>query len=50
MKKIFIGLIALLVSMTLFAERVSVEDAALVANNFMSAGENNSKVKKAVPA
>ena len=50
MKKIFIGLIALLVSMTLFAERVSVEDAALVANNFMSAGENNSNVKKAVPA
>ena len=49
MKKIFIGLMALLVSVTLFAERVSVEDAALVANNFMRAA-SNSNIKKAVPA
>lgn len=49
MKKIFIGLMALLVSVTLFAERVSVEDATLVANNFMRAA-SNSNIKKAVPA
>ena len=49
MKKIFIGLMALLVSVTLFAERVSVEDAALVANNFMRAA-SNSNIKKAIPA
>ena len=36
MKKYCIGIIALLVSATLFAERVSEEDAALVANNFMN--------------
>ena len=36
MKKIFWGIVALLMSATLFAERVSQEDAALVANNFMN--------------
>ena len=37
MRKIAVSIIALLVSsMTLMAERVSREDAALVANNFMS--------------
>ena len=36
MKKIFLGIVALLMSATLFAERVSQEDAALVANNFMN--------------
>ena len=50
MKKVFLGLMAVLVSMTLFAERVSVEDAALVANNFMNVTSANSNVKKAVPA
>lgn len=36
MRRILTGLVALLVSsMTLFAERVSSDDAALVANNFM---------------
>ena len=50
MKKTFLGLMAVLVSMTLFAERVSVEDAALVANNFMNVASANSNVKKAVPA
>lgn len=50
MKKFFIGLTALLVSMTLFAERVSQEDAALVANNFMSPASTNANLKNAVPA
>ncbi len=37
MRKIFVGMIALLAStMTLWAERVSEADAALVANNFMN--------------
>lgn len=40
---------ALLVSMTLFAERVSVEDAAVVANNFMNVASAPG-VKKATPA
>ena len=40
---------ALLVSMTLFAERVSVEDAAVVANNFMNV-TSASGIKKATPA
>ena len=50
MKKVFLGLMAVLVSMTLFAERVSVEDAALVANNFMNVASTNTNVKKVVPA
>ena len=50
MKKVFLGLMAVLVSMTLFAERVSVEDAALVANNFMNVVSANTNVKKVVPA
>lgn len=40
---------ALMVSVTLFAERVSQEDAALVANNFMNVS-SSSNVKKALPA
>ncbi len=47
MKKIFIGITALFVSMTLFAERVSQEDAALVANNFMTVASTNSSLRKA---
>ena len=50
MKKIFIGITALFVSMTLFAERVSQEDAALVANNFMNVASTNSDLRKTVPA
>ena len=49
MKKFWVGLIALMVSVTLFAERVSQDDAALVANNFMNIS-SDSNVKKAVPA
>ena len=40
---------ALMVSVTLFAERVSQDDAALVANNFMNV-RSSSNVKKALPA
>jgi len=49
MKKIFLGLLAIMVSVTLFAERVSQNDAALVANNFMNVSSTvaNSAVKKA---
>lgn len=49
MKKFLVGLIALMVSVTLFAERVSQDDAALVANNFMNVS-SSSNVKKALPA
>lgn len=49
MKKIFLGLVALMVSVTLMAERVTVEDAALVANNFMNVASAPG-VKKATPA
>ena len=49
MKKFWVGLMALMVSVTLFAERVSQEDAALVANNFMNVS-SSSNVKKALPA
>lgn len=48
MKKILFGLMALLVSMTLFAERITPDDAALVANNFMNVA-SASGAKKAVP-
>lgn len=47
MKKIFFGLAALMLSMTVLAERVSQEDAALVANNFMNVGNTVSGVQKA---
>ena len=47
MKKIFFGLAALMLSMTVLAERVSQEDAALVANNFMNVENTASGVKKA---
>lgn len=47
MKKIFFGLAALMLSMTVLAERVSQEDAALVANNFMNVGNTASGVQKA---
>lgn len=49
MKKIVFGFIALFVSATMFAERVSVEDATLVANHFMNPAAT-SAVKKAAPA
>ncbi len=47
MKKIFFGLAALMLSMTVLAERVSQDDAALVANNFMNVGNTVSGVQKA---
>ena len=47
MKKILFGFLAMLVSVTLFAERVSPDDAALVANNFMNVASAPG-VKKAV--
>lgn len=47
MKKIFFGLAALMLSMTVLAERVSQDDAALVANNFMNGGNTVSGVQKA---
>jgi len=50
MKKFFVGLMAIMVSMTLFAERVSPDVAAQVANNFMNVNAANSAIKKAVPA
>ncbi len=47
MKKIILGLLAMMVSMTLLAERISPDDAALVANNFMNVASAPG-VKKAV--
>ncbi len=47
MRKLFLGLAALMLSMTVLAERVSQEDAALVANNFMNVGNTISGVQKA---
>ena len=49
MKKIYLGLSVLLVSMTLFAERVSVEDAAVVANNFMNPAATTAAKKAPKP-
>ena len=49
MKKILLGLLATLVSMTLFAERVALDDAALVANNFMNVASASSAKKAAAP-
>ena len=49
MKKLYFGIIALLVSATMNAERVSQEDAALVANNFMNPVQTSS-LRKATPA
>ena len=47
MKRIILGVTALLVSsMTLFAERVSQEDAAIVANNYMNVSSSVAGVKK----
>ena len=52
MRKIAVGIIALLVSsMTLMAERVSREDASLVANNFMNVAVTSTDgVKRVAPA
>lgn len=47
MRKLFLGLAALMLSMTVLAERVSQEDAALVANNFMNVGNTVPGVQKA---
>lgn len=47
MRKLLLGLAALMLSMTVLAERVSQEDAALVANNFMNVGNTVSSVQKA---
>ena len=47
MKKIFIGFFALLMSASLMAERVSQEDAALVANHFMNGASSASDAQKA---
>ena len=49
MKKFFLGLIALLVSATVFAERVTPDDAALVANHFMNVA-STSNARKATPS
>ena len=49
MKRFCASLIALVVSVMLFAERVSLDDATLVANHFMNAASVN-HVKKATPA
>ena len=48
MKKILFGFLALLVSVTLFAERITSDDAAQVANNFMNIAPAPG-VKNAVP-
>ena len=51
MKKLFISIFALLVSVSLFAERITLEDAATVANNFMNVATTSvNGVKKAAPA
>ena len=51
MKKLFISIFALLVSVSLFAERITLEDAATVANNFMNVAVTSvNGVKKAAPA
>ena len=48
MKKIFLGLLAVMVSATVLAEHVTPEDAALVANHFMNAEATSvAGVKKA---
>lgn len=49
MKKILLGLLAAMVSMTLFAERVAPDDAALVANNFMNVASASSAKKAVAP-
>lgn len=47
MRKILVGIIALMLSaMTVWAERVTESDAALVANHFMNVASANSGVKK----
>lgn len=47
MKKIFLGFVTLMMSAMLFAERVSLEDAALVANHFMNVESSVNGAKKA---
>ena len=47
MKKFFLGLVTLMMSAMLFAERVSLEDAALVANHFMNVESSVNGAKKA---
>lgn len=50
MRKIYISIIALLVSATLFAGRVSPEDAAVVANHFMNVAPAQANgIRKAAP-
>ncbi len=46
MKKAFLTLLALVVAMTTMAERVSEQDAAQVAQNFMSAQKQQTELKK----
>lgn len=48
MKKLFIGLMAILMSASMWAERVTQEDAALVANHFMNPVAANG-IRKANP-
>ena len=51
MRKLFISIFALLLSVSLFAERITLEDAATVANNFMNVAVTSvNGVKKAAPA
>lgn len=47
MKKILCGFLAIMVSMTLFAERITSDDASLVANNFMNGSSSVAGMKKA---
>lgn len=47
MKKFFLGFVTLMMSAMLFAERVSLEDAALVANHFMNVESSVNGAKKA---
>ena len=50
MRKVYISIIALLVSATLFAGRVSPEDAAVVANHFMNVAPAQANgIRKAAP-
>lgn len=50
MKKICLGLVALMMSATLFAERVTLDDAALVANHFMNVESTTAPGVKKTPA
>lgn len=50
MKKIIFNLMAILISANIFAERVSQEEAALIANHFMNVAATTNGVRQAAPA